>query len=149
MDLRLRRRERFKWIMDKRAVPLWSRSSSHRYTLIGPMPIVFVVAADWTMRTAIRAELRERGIDALGIDSADEVVRTLAFGKLPDAVVLEATAELLGDPGIQDLIQRVPSVLIASRTVIVPLPEATVVLYRPVRIAEIVNRVGELIACSF
>ena len=111
------------------------------------MPVVLVVAADWTMRTAIRAELRERGIDALGIDSADDVVRTVGSGRLPDAIVLEATAELLRDPGIQDLIHRVPSVLIASRTVTVPLPEATVVLYRPVRIAEIVNRVSQLITC--
>jgi hypothetical protein len=127
-------------------VPLWNRSSSHRYTLIGPMSVVLVVAADWTMRTPIRAELRERGIDALGIDSADDAVRTLAPGKLPDAIVLEATAELLGDPRIQDLVHRVPSVLIASRTVIVPLPEATVVLYRPIRIAEIVECVSQLIA---
>jgi hypothetical protein len=67
------------------------------------MPVVLVVTADWTMRTAIRAELHERSIDALGIDSADDVVRTLASGRLPDAIILEATAELLGDPGIQDL----------------------------------------------
>jgi hypothetical protein len=29
------------------------------------MPIVFVIATDWTMHTAVRAELRELGIDAL------------------------------------------------------------------------------------
>ena len=98
------------------------------------------------MRTAVRAELRELGIDALGMDSADDAGRAIASGSLPNVVVLEATAELLGDPRIQNLVQRVPAVLIASRTVRVSLPDTPAVLYRPVRIAEIVARVSELLA---
>ena len=110
------------------------------------MPVVFVIARDWTMRTAVRAELREMGIDALGMDSADDAGRAIASGRLPNVVVLEATNELLGNPGIQNLLQRVPAILIASRTVKVSLPDAPVVLYRPVRIAEIVARASELLA---
>jgi len=34
-----------------------------RYSKIW-MPVVFVIATDWKLRTAVRAELRERGIDA-------------------------------------------------------------------------------------
>lgn len=98
------------------------------------------------MRTAVRAELRELGIDALGMDSADDAGRAIASGGLPNLVVLEATAELLGDPGIQNLVQRVPTVLIASRTVRVSLPDTAAVVYRPVSIAEIVTRVKELLA---
>ena len=98
------------------------------------------------MRTAVRAELREIGIDALGMDSADDVGRAIASGKLPKVVILEATAELLGDPRIRNLVQRVPAVLIASRTTTVSLPDAAAVLYRPVRIAEIVVCVSELLA---
>jgi hypothetical protein len=98
------------------------------------------------MRTAARAELRELGIDALGMDSADDADRAIASGGLPNLVVLEATTELLGDPRIQNLAQRVPAVLIASRTVRVSLPDTAAVLYRPVRIAEIVARVSELLA---
>jgi hypothetical protein len=98
------------------------------------------------MRTAVRAELRELGIDALGMDSADDTGRAIASGSLPNVVVLEATAELLGDPRIRNLVQRVPAVLIASRTVRVSLPDTPAVLYRPVRIAEIVARVSELLA---
>src|SRR5260370_11161601 len=91
------------------------------------MPVVFVIARDWTMRTAVRAELREMGIDALGMDSADDAGRAIASGRLPNVVVLEATNELLGNPGIQNLLQRVPAILIASRTVKGSLPDAPVV----------------------
>jgi hypothetical protein len=110
------------------------------------MAVVFVIATDWTMRTAVRAELRERAVEALGMDSADDVRHAVASGRLPNVVLLEATEEFLGDPGIQNLTQRVPTVLIASRTVTVPLPHTAAILYRPVRIAEIIARVSELLS---
>jgi hypothetical protein len=98
------------------------------------------------MRTAVRAELREMSVDALGMDSADDVDRDIASGMLLNAVVLEAAADLLGDPRIQNLVQHAPAILIASRTLKVSLPDALVVLYRPVRVIEIVARVSELLA---
>ena len=98
------------------------------------------------MRAAVRAELRELGIDALGMDLADDAGRAIASGGLPNLVVLEATAELLGDPNIQNLVQRVPTVLIASRTIRVSIPDTAAVVYRPVSIAEIVMRVKDLLA---
>ena|ERR1700688_3427602 len=110
------------------------------------MPVVFVIAPDWTMRTAVRAELREIGIDALGMDSEVDAILAMASGGLPNVVVLEATAELLGYPRIQNLVQRVPTVLIASRTVTLSLPDTAAVFYRPVLIAEIVACVSELLA---
>lgn len=110
------------------------------------MPVVFVIAPDGTTRISIRAELRELGIDALGMDSAEDAGRGLSSAGVPDAVVLEAVEELLGDTRIQSLIQHVPTVLVASRTVKVPLPDVAVVLYRPVRIAEIVARVNEFLS---
>jgi len=70
----------------------------------------------------------------------------MASGTLPNVVVLEATPELLGDIRIQNLVHRFPTVMIASRTVNVSLPDTADVLYRPVRIAEIVARVSELLA---
>ena len=112
-----------------------------------PMPIVFVIASDSKMRTAIRAELRERGIHALGMDSASDVAHSIGTGVLPDAVVLEATDELAGDIRIQNLLERVPAVLIVSRTVDlrVSLPKVAFVLNRPVRVEGIVERVRELV----
>ena len=119
------------------------------------MPSVFVLAHDWTLRTAVRAELRERGIDALGMDSAEDAGRAIASGQLPSALVVEATAEFVSNPAIQNLMSRVPTVLIASRTEkIPPVPTGLggtglgsegqyrgVLLYRPVQVGEIVARV--------
>lgn len=109
------------------------------------MAAVFVIAHDWTLRTAVRAELRELGVEALGIKSAEDVGRTLAAGGMPAAVVLEATTDLAGDPAVRKLVGRVPTIIIASRTESLPLPGVASVFYRPVRIAEIVTRVREIL----
>jgi hypothetical protein len=109
------------------------------------MPVVFVIATEWKLRAAVRAELRERGIDALGIDSAEDVGRALAGGAMPAVIVLEANAELARHPAIQSLVGRVPTILVASRTETAPLPRVAAVFYRPVRIGEIVEKVSELL----
>ncbi len=115
-----------------------------RYSKNG-MPVVFVIATEWKLRVAVRAELRERGIDALGMDSAEDVGRALAGGAMPAVVVLEANAELAGDSAIQGLVARVPTILVASRTETVALPRVAAVFYRPARIGEIVAKVSELL----
>jgi len=116
-----------------------------RYSKNGMPPVVFVIATDWKLRAAVRAELRERAIDALGMDSAEDVGRALAGGAMPAVVVLEANAELAGDPAIQSLVGRVPTALVASRTETVALPRVAAVVYRPVRIGDIVAKVSELL----
>ena len=108
------------------------------------MPIVFIIARDWTLRAALRAELRELGIDALGMESADDAGRAIAAGQIPSVVVLEA-ALLADSAAIEGRIRRIPTILIASQTETVPLPPARAILYRPVRIGEIVARVRELL----
>ena len=116
-----------------------------RYSKNG-MPVVFVIAKDWKLRAAVRAELRERGIDALGMESAEDAGRALAGGATPAVVVLEANAELAGDSAIQGLVARVPTILVASRTETVELPRVAAVFYQPVRIGEIVEKVSGLLA---
>jgi DNA-binding response OmpR family regulator len=116
-----------------------------RYSKNG-MPVVFVIAKDWKLRAAVRAELRERGIDALGMDSAEDVGRAQASGAMPAVVVLEANAKLAGDSGIQELVGRVPTILVASRVETVALPRVAAVFHRPVRIGEIVEKVSKLLA---
>lgn len=117
---------------------------------LSSMPLVFVIAHDWILRTSVRAELRERGVDALGMDSPDDVGRALASGYIPAVVVLEGTAELSSHPGVLRLISRVPTILIASRTERIPVPGEkggepaayiAAVLYRPVLVGDIVARV--------
>jgi hypothetical protein len=117
------------------------------------MPLVFVIARDWALRTSVRAELRERGVDALGIDSPDDVGKAIASNQMPAVIVLEGTADLASNSSIQELVFRVPTVLIASRTERIPLVSSEergrrlhgTVLYRPVRVGEIVFRVLELL----
>jgi hypothetical protein len=127
------------------------------------MPTVFVLARDWKLRTAVRAELRELGIHALGIDSPDDAGRILASGEIPAAMVIEAAADFISDPAIQALVSRVPSIWIASHTERIPLPlrsstasstgrpdapsrpQRGVLLYRPVRIADIVSHVQAIL----
>jgi len=109
------------------------------------MPVVFVIARDWILRTSVRAELLEAGIRALGMESPDDAGRALAGGQLPAAVVLEATAGLADDPAVTGLIARVPTVLVASHAEKLNLPPVAAVIYRPVRIGEIVNTIRELV----
>ena len=80
------------------------------------------------------------------MDSLDDGWRTLTRNQMPAAIVLEAAAELLGNPAIQNLVNSVPTILIASRTETVPLPPVATVLYRPVRIGDIVAKVREFLA---
>jgi len=109
------------------------------------MPVVFVIARDWTLRASVRADLRELGIEALGMENADDAGRAIASGQMPSLIVLEATAGVADSVAIQKLVQSVPAILIASRTETLDLPPAAAVFYRPVRIGEIVDRVRELL----
>jgi len=111
----------------------------------GEMPVVFVIARDWALRTSVRAELRERGIEALGMESAGEAGGAIAAGQMPSVVVIEAVSDIACDPAIRTLVERVPAILVASRTETLPLPPVDTLFYRPVRIGEIVARVQELV----
>jgi hypothetical protein len=119
------------------------------------MAIVFVIATDWQLRATVRAELRELNIDALGMDSPDGAGRALAANQMPDAIVLEATAEVATNAAIEKLIRRVPTVVIASRTESLPsfatndpsvLAPGSLLLYRPVTVGQIVKEVRSILA---
>jgi DNA-binding response OmpR family regulator len=109
------------------------------------MPIVFIIAEDWTLRTGVRAELRERGIEALGMDSAADAGSALAAGEMPAAIVLEAESRAARDPAVRQLAARAPTILIASHTRAAPAIAAVKILFRPVRIGEIVAAVLALL----
>jgi hypothetical protein len=118
------------------------------------MPTVFVIGRDWKFRTAVRAELRERGIEALGMESAEDAAQA-AVGTTPDAMVWDTTE----DPprsspqdehsaaGLALLARHAPLVVIASRMDPGAAPaNAAAVLHRPVRVGEVVDRVLGLLA---
>jgi DNA-binding response OmpR family regulator len=109
------------------------------------MPIVLVVSDNWMLRTGVRAELRERGIEAMGIASARKAVAQIAAGAFPEVLVIDAgTGTASGDDvsgedaAISRLLESgVPAILISSRTVTSPPWKAAVLLPRPVRVGEI------------
>jgi len=107
------------------------------------MPVVFVVSRDWTLRAAVRAELREAGVDALGLETADDIGKTLAGGVAPSLVVVDA-AELEAQSAREALgnLARTVAVLVVDSRV-APAPEfpGAERLQRPVSVGEIVARV--------
>ena len=88
----------------------------------------------------LRAQLRELGIDALGMETPDEAARALANGQMPSAVVLESGAST-DSPAIGELARNVPLIVVASGVEKLNLPEAAAIFHRPVRVGEIVARV--------
>jgi len=107
------------------------------------MPVVFIVSGEWDLRGAVRAELREVGIEALGMETVEDMARTIAGGIAPSLVVVDGAQ--LHQPkarqALQNLTSRLPLLVIDSRvSPSPPLPGAKTIL-RPVQVKEIVARV--------
>ncbi len=108
------------------------------------MPTVFVIGEDWTLRSLVRAELREHGIEALGMASPAEAAQAIATGTIPSAVVLDATPLGSAAAALEFLPRSVPVLLVTSPGA--PAPEwAAAVLSKPVRVGEIVASVENLL----
>ena len=107
------------------------------------MLVVFIIARDWMLRAGVRAELRERGIEALGMESPDDAARVLAEGKCqaPAAIVLEGASASEAHQALENLARRVPIIVVASRMEPPPLSPAAATLYRPVRVQDVVDQV--------
>jgi DNA-binding response OmpR family regulator len=112
------------------------------------MPKVFLVSEDRTLRTAVRAELREAGVEALGMETASEVGELLGQGVVPDVVVLEGPAreEEGARAALENLARRVPVLVVDSRVLPSPPLAGAERLVRPVRVGDIVARVLALLA---
>lgn len=97
------------------------------------------------LRTGVRAELREKGIEAMGMESVDDAAKIIAAGKTPSAVVLEAGIAGTNYEALEQLARRVPVIAVASRWDRVPHESTAAVLYRPVRVGDVVNRVLQVL----
>ena len=107
------------------------------------MPTVFVVSRDWTLRTAVRAELQEHGVDALGLETADDIGKQLGRGIVPGVVVIDG-AELeheLPRQEIANLAQQVTILIVDSRVTPAPPIPGTERLERPISVGDVVKRV--------
>jgi DNA-binding response OmpR family regulator len=108
------------------------------------MPTVFIIGEDWTLRSLVRAELREHGVEALGLTSAQEAAQALASGAKPSAVIIDLTS-LRGESGVPEMIARsVPVLAVISPGMPVP-AWAAAALAKPVRVGEIVARVESIL----
>ncbi len=112
----------------------------------GGMPTVFVIGADWKLRGAVRAELRELGVEALGLESLDDAARAIAEGKLPEAVVFDAASTGPSHPALNELARCSRLLVVTSGIEPLPsLPANVELLRRPVRVAQIVARVRQML----
>lgn len=109
------------------------------------MPLIFIIAQDWILRVGVRAELREHGIEALGMESPDDAAKALAEGQAPAAVVIEGAAVAAAHPAIENLARCVPIIVVASRMQPITLPSAAAILYRPVRVQDVVAQVHRVL----
>jgi DNA-binding response OmpR family regulator len=110
------------------------------------MPTVFVIGEDWHLRANVRAELRNQGIEALGMETLDDAAQALARGAVPDAIVLDASCRPIADAKLAEFARHAPLIVVASRTAAAPaLDAAAAVLWRPVRVGEVVEKVRELL----
>jgi len=107
------------------------------------MPTVFVIAKDWNLRGAVRAELLERGVEALGMETTDDAAKASTAGTLPNVIVLDSACANM--PAAVHLARRFPVLLVASRTETLPQFGAVSVLWRPVAIHEIVECISQLL----
>jgi len=120
---------------------------------VAPPPRVVIISPDQWARAGLRAELRERGVDAVG---ARDVPGALTAGR-PDPErgpvrLLVVEQDALGDALAAGMLGRVrqrlgnpPVMLLAHATRATPAGDWAVVLRRPVSIGEIVAAVLRLL----
>jgi DNA-binding response OmpR family regulator len=107
------------------------------------MPVVFIVSSEWDLRGAVRAELREAGIEALGMETVEDMARAIAGGMAPSLVVLDGAQlhKTEARQALQNLGSRVPLLVIDSRLKPAPPLRGAKTLLRPVSVKEIVASV--------
>jgi DNA-binding response OmpR family regulator len=108
------------------------------------MKVVWIIDAEHWPRALLRAELIERGFDAVGYETVRDAIDSYPL-RPPDAIVVELRGQPLA------LVERltkikVPIVILASAPEINELPsgEWAAVMRRPVSIGEVVDRVAGL-----
>lgn len=106
-------------------------------------PVVFIISPEWTLRTMVRAELREAGVEALGMEGIRDMVEAVHRGIAPSMVVIDgielekpATRETM-----EDMSRNIPTLVVDSRLTPASVPSSADVLRRPVRVQDIVSRV--------
>ena len=116
------------------------------------MNVVWIIDAEHWPRALLRAEMIERGLDAVGFESVDAALAA-APSRVPDAIVLETRNQALDPQRVARLFDlRVPVLLLGGA---VELNEPwlrdfpwAATLQRPVSLGAIADRVAELLRYS-
>jgi hypothetical protein len=110
---------------------------------LAKMPVVFVISPDWTLRTMVRAELREAGIMALGMQTTGDLEEVLDRGVVPSSIVLDGVEleDLKAQKMLETLTQDVPVLVVDSTITPAPHLPGAEVLHRPVQVRDVVSRV--------
>lgn len=114
------------------------------------MSVVWIIDSEQWPRALLRAELIERGFDAVGYITISDALASLP-GRAPDAIVLEFRNQDLSPPTIDRLFALgVPIIAIGGipeiNEPVVQEHPWTALLRRPVSIGEIAQRVAALSA---
>jgi DNA-binding NtrC family response regulator len=108
------------------------------------MKVIWIIDAEQWPRAMLRAELIERGLDAVGYITVRDAVDSLPTRR-PDAIVID----LRGQP--LPLVERlpkigVPVVVIGGTIELNELPQGEwIVMQRPVSIGEIAERLSQVV----
>jgi DNA-binding response OmpR family regulator len=114
------------------------------------MPVVLIVSSEWDLRGAVRAELRQAGIDALGLETIDDMGQMIARGVAPSLIVVDGAQlyETKTRAALENVSSRLPVLVIDSRLNPAPELPAAETMRRPVSVKEIVSRVLEMLSPS-
>lgn len=110
------------------------------------MNVIWIIDAEQWPRAMLRAELIERGFDAVGYITVRDAIDALPE-RHPDAIVIDLRGQPL--PLVERLPKlRVPVIVIAGISEINDLPDLgwAAVMRRPVSLGEIADRVAALTA---
>jgi DNA-binding response OmpR family regulator len=106
-------------------------------------PVVFVISSDWTLRAMVRAELREAGIEALGMENIRDMVEALHRGTTPSLIVIDGVEleKPVTRETIEEMSRNIPILVVDSRVTPAPILPSAEILPRPIRVQDIVSRV--------
>ena len=104
--------------------------------------VVWIIDAEHWPRALLRAELIERGLDAVGYETVRDAIDSLP-SRPPDAIVVDVRGQPM--PQVERLLRiGVPVIVVAGMQELNDLPPEgwAAVLRRPVSIGEIADRIG-------
>jgi DNA-binding response OmpR family regulator len=113
-------------------------------------PVIWIVDCEQWPRALIRAELIERGYDAIGFETIKDAVTSLPWKRAPQLLILEFRGQILYGADLEPFVRlKIPMIALVSSVEsyeqsFAAYPWAAV-LDRPVTIGEICNEVQRLL----